>query len=243
MNLTATIATIVILLLIMIPWIWRYKIKPFFAKDELEEKIKNHPDKKRLIATNNLLQMLFKDVNANQLSRKDRKQLGIDEDAYIYGEIEFLSFFTILDKVNPRSDDVFYDLGSGSGKAVFSAALFFDLTKAYGIERLPSLFACANSQIEKLKSLMPSFDREIKFINDDFVNCDISDGTIIFINATCLSYPTWEKILDKLNKVKQGSRIIVTTKKLEDNQFKLLSHSFELMSWGMNSVNVYEKIT
>lgn len=235
---------ILTILLILIPWLWRYRIRPRFAIEELNEKLKKHPDRKRIKKTERLLATLYQDINSAQISKSDRKRFGLDQDAYIYGEIQFLSFFYLLEKIAPKPQEIFYDLGSGSGKAVFAAALFFDLTKACGIEKLPTLVKTAESLVPKIKSLDPTQrTAQIEFINDDFLQHDFSDGDIIFINATCFSYPTWEALVGKLTQLKPGSPVIVTTKKITSDQFKLISQSLELQSWGMNSVNIYEKIS
>ena len=78
------------------------------------------------------------------LSKGEREKKGLqDEKNLIYGEVEFRSFYRILRKINPAPDMVFYDLGSGTGKAVFAARLAFDFSRCIGIEILSSLHAQA----------------------------------------------------------------------------------------------------
>jgi precorrin-6B methylase 2 len=232
---------------------WRYSIRPFFEKIFIKQSIKNYPAKKKIKTSLRLLSALYKGVNSSITSLKERKRLAIKDTEFIYGEIDFLSFFTILEKVKPQPGEIFYDLGCGSGKAVFAAAFYFDLSKSCGIELLPALYILAIVQIEKAENLIKLLKQSlaenylhkiscIQFINDNFLNCNISDGDIIFINATCLSYYTWEAVVEKLTLLKHGSRVIVTTKKIHHEQFQLLSQNRELMSWGMNSVNIYMKI-
>lgn len=253
MNLIYTIFFLTILL-IWVPWLWRYKWRPYFAKSDLSRQLQNLPDGKRLNQIAGLLTTLYRGINADSLSKNERKRLGLKEDAYIYGEIDFLSFILILDKIKPQPGEVFYDLGSGSGKAVFTAALCYDMSKACGIELLPGLCKLANMQINKARTLLSLIDKKltetflhqlstIEFINSDFLNCDLSDGGIIFINATCLSYYTWEALVEKLKELRPGARIISTTKKIQNEQFEVLYQYQELMSWGMNSVNIYRKIS
>lgn len=235
---------IVAVLLVWIPWLWRYRIRPRAAKAQLKKLLKNHPEAQSLIDKENFLVELYQTVNARRISQQERKRLGITEDAFVYGEIEFLPFFTILDRVKPQSHEIFYDLGSGSGKAVMTATCYFDLSKACGIELLPGLFAAANAQIQKAYQLKKIDSRKIasiKFINDNFIEYDFSDGDIIFINATCLDYFIWEKLLTKLTCLKSGSRVIVTTKKIAHEQFEVIYSGMDLMSWGMNTVNIYRK--
>lgn len=242
---------IAILLAIWLPWLWRYKIKPYYAKDELITQLKQRPDWPIIQTKLLFLIELYKGVNASAASRKDRKRLNLQEDAFIYGEIAFLSFFNILTKVNPQPDDIFYDLGCGSGKALYTAALYFPFTKVNGIELLPALCKKAIARKEKINQLLQKEPYQnltfltnlssIHIIQDNFLNQDFSDGTIIFINATCLSYQTWQQLLDKFQQLKPGAKVIVTSKKIENPQFRLISQSLELMSWGVNSVNVYTK--
>ena len=44
----------------------------------------------------------------------------------IYGEVDFHSFARVLRKINPIPGGVFYDLGSGTAKAVFVARFMHD---------------------------------------------------------------------------------------------------------------------
>ena len=74
------------------------------------------------------------------LSKGDRERLQlVEEKSLIYGEVEFKSFYRILRKINPRPDSTFYDLGSGTGKAVYAARFAHDFGKCIGIELLESL--------------------------------------------------------------------------------------------------------
>lgn len=236
---------IFVALFVTVGWLWRYKIKPHFAKNELHEKLKHHPHWAALIKTEGFLLDLYRGLDTSSISRQERKRLGIDDDAFIYGEIEFLPFYTILEKVKPQPQEIFYDLGSGAGKAVFVAASYFNISKAYGIELLPALHDVANAQLTKAKNLCQAQKQtlaDIEFVQANFLERDITQGDIIFINATCLSYYAWEALLTKLMVLKKGSRVIVTSKRIQHPAFEVMSQTFELMSWGMNSVNIYRKI-
>lgn len=241
-----------IILLIWIPWLWRYQIKPYFATININQRLKKHPEWKKIKKTEKFLISLYRRTNSYRVSLQERKRLAYQETDYIYGEIEFLTFFTILEKVKPQPGEIFYDLGCGSGKAVFTAALFFDLSKARGIESLPKLYEIANNQLKKSKILIQSYDKDfqqfisnkishIQFFNENFLNFNFTDADIVFVNATCMSYFTWSLILEKLLLLKPGSRVIVNTKKIKHEKFDLLNQSMELMSWGINSVNIYIK--
>jgi hypothetical protein len=57
----------------------------------------------------------------------------------IYGEVDYHSFYRVLRKINPPAGGTFYDLGSGTGKAVFAARLTCDFDRCLGIEILEGL--------------------------------------------------------------------------------------------------------
>lgn len=248
------ILVLVSLLLIWLPWLWRYQLRPYFAKTDLLKDLRAHPDSEHLCQVATLLDALYKNVYSYRVSTKERARLGYQDDAFIYGEINFVSFILLLDKIKPLPGQVFYDLGSGSGKAVFTAALCYDLRKASGVELLPALCKLAKLQINKSKTLVQLSDKDrvttymhrvssIEFINDNFLHYDFSDGDLIFINATCLSYSTWAILVKKLMMLKVGSRIMTTTKKIENEAFELVYQNRELMSWGLNTVYIYRKIS
>lgn len=244
------VVLLIVILVVMIFCLWRYKIQPFYERRSLYLLLKKHPEAKGLIEKEQFLNQLFNQAQSGQISKAERKRMDIQDDAFIYGEVEFLPFYIMLDRVKPKPNEIFYDLGSGAGKATFTAAIYFDFAKAYGVELLPGLFDLANSQINKAYSLVDIKDNnksfknqiaKIEFINNNFLNVDFSDADVVFVNATCLSYPTWEKLVEKFTHLKPGSRVIVTTKKIEHPDFSQSFHGMTLMSWGMNSINVYIK--
>ena len=233
-------------------WILYNKIKPQTVRHDLLKKLQKHSDWKRIKKTEQLLVSIYKGIHADRISKMERKRRRILDDTYIYGEIDFLSFFSILEKVRPQPGEIFYDLGSGSGRAVFTAALNYDFSKAIGIEFLKGLYLVASRNIEKAKQIINTHDRyfipiylnriaSIGFINGNLLDHDISDGDIIFINATCFHYYLWQSIIERLTMLKSGSRIIVTSKKIDHPEFTLVDQSFEVMSWGLGAVNIYSK--
>lgn len=201
-----------------------------------------------------LLRVLYQRLDPRSISREDRKRLHIEKDDFTYGEVMYFSFLNLLHFAKLRQGEIFYDLGCGSGKAVFIAALCFDLQKACGIEFLPGLYQLAKSQLTHAKDWIKQHDQltqqewlkriaSIQFIHDDFLNVDIADADVVFINATCLHYDVWQSLLKKLNTLKIGSRVIVTTKSIVMDHFKLIYENPAQMSWGESYVRIYVKTT
>lgn len=90
----------------------------------------------------------------------------------------------------------FIDLGSGDGRVVFVASLF---TKAEGVEIDPELHAIA----ERMKQRLPY---TAKFVKGDFLNQNISDVDIIFLNPDSHVYALEKKLRQEM---KKGALLIV----------------------------------
>jgi hypothetical protein len=228
-------------------------IVPHIKKKALYKKLKTSSDWPRIKRTEHTLENLFKGVHAKTTSRVHRFLHFTRSKEFIYGEIDYLSFYTILEQAGLSDRDVFYDLGAGSGKAVFTASLFFNVSKSYGIELLPPLYNQANARIEKAKQLFENTNNKtekkylqqissIQFINHNFLSYDFSDADIIYVAATCLGDSTWENLIHKMAGLKPGSRVIVTTKNIQHEKFEIIYQGIDLMSWGLCPVTIY-KIT
>ena len=193
------------------------------------------------------LAVLYKLENPFKVSADYRKEQKLDQEEYIYGEIMLASFTEILSHANPQPHENYYDLGCGSGKSVFLAALLYDKINTHGIEILPPMYDLDIKLLNNLKEQLKSHPKfkinplNIHFYNDDIFEFDFSNADIIFINATCYSKKSWEKIEGKFKKLKKGARIIVNTKKLEDSCFKPIHGRYYLMSWGASYVRIYLK--
>lgn len=193
---------------------------------------------------------VFSTSNAEFISCQSREKSANTTDALIYGEIDFVSFVTILKRAEINANDVFVDLGSGAGKALQTVALYFCCKEIIGVEILPELVTHANELLLKAKTLATAKDDDhffnalsrIQCIQKDFLAYDFSMATIVFINATCFSPDLWTKIVNRLLELKINCRVIVTTKEIIHDNFMLVDQRMEAMSWGMSRVSIYKKI-
>lgn len=225
-------------------------VVPYFKKKALYRCLKTRSDWKAIEKTEHILKQLFKNDHAKIASEVYRKMRFILDKEFIYGEIDCLSFYTLLERTQPAPQDVFYDLGSGTGKAVFTVALFFEVSKACGVELLPPLYTKANATRNKamllFKNNRSDFGKKmlksvntIQFMNDSFLHIDFSEATIIYVAATCLSDTTWESLIHKMAQLSPGTRIIVATKSIKHSRFELIYKGIDLMSWGLCPVSIY----
>ena len=177
-----------------------------------------------------------------ELSKKAR--VTGDAFEYTYGEIEFIPFIALIAMTKPTPNTRFYDLGCGTGKAVISCAMVFEMGHYCGIELFKELSDAALTQKERLTQLSAYENRakKITFIHDNFLNADLSDATLIFINATALIGPTWEKLNEKLSKTPPGSVVICTTKKLISTAFYVTNITKVEMSWGITVAYIHRSV-
>ncbi len=180
-----------------------------------------------------VFQQLYVDVNGFTLSKQARR--GRDAFAYVYGEIEFEPFIALLSLCHPSSSTVFYDLGSGTGKAVLACAMVYNVKKSCGIEFFSSLHQQAELQKQRLKEIPDYLEKTkcIEFREADFLQARFDDATLIFINATGFFGETWTAASKCIEQIKPGSLAISTSKPLSSNLFVTLRVTQVEMSWGI----------
>ena len=82
----------------------------------------------------------------------------------------------------------------------------------------------------------------LRIAADDFLNQDISEADIVFINATCFD-DFFDDVIIKLRTLKVGARIILSTVNLDDiGGFELCYAKLHLMSWGLNTIRIYQRV-
>jgi SAM-dependent methyltransferase len=184
---------------------------------------------------------LFAGVNGFALSRQARVKCDAME--YTYGEIDFLSFIALLSLTKPNAKTVFYDLGSGTGKAVFACAMVFNVQKSCGIELFNLLHESALKQQQKFHQF-PDYKATattVHFVNTDFLNADFSDATLIFINATALFGDSWRALNQRLDELSGDVTVITTSKKLTSAFFVLNKITRVEMSWGVVTAYIHHR--
>ena len=169
--------------------------------------------------------------------------------AYIYEYIKRFYSKTI-------NEGIFYDLGSGTGKAIIAMSLMHKFKKVIGLEYLENLIKLSqgikqnynktiNEIFEKNKRLF-SFDKPniIEFIQGDFLKHNWENASIIFANSTCFSMDMINNIANKANKeCKSGTIIITFTKKLNklNSDWELREGFRRLMTWGIATIYIHKR--
>ena len=110
------------------------------------------------------MRQLYKDTRGIEICKQDKSTIeelrhGQSDQSLTYGEVVSTSFETILGEalhmLGRDTDVVFYDLGSGTGKACITAVLCCPgVTRSVGLELVPSLHNAAAQCLSHLLSAM-----------------------------------------------------------------------------------------
>lgn len=165
---------------------------------------------------------------------KEGAQTGVSKDNLVYGETPLITMRDILKEAGVTKRDIFYDLGSGRGMTVFLANLYFAIPAA-GIEALPTM-ADKSYKIKEKMGL-----KEVQFYQGNFLQADISFGTIFYIAGTTFDDETIQKLKKKLSGFKKGVKIITLSFPIESPYFKLIKKKRFKFSWGEAEVCFHER--
>lgn len=154
-----------------------------------------------------------------------------------YGETGYDSIESIVNQYQEyfNENTVFYDLGSGLGKIVIHIGVKYNPKKSCGIEY---------SQERYLKSLelLSYFDntKNITFINDNILNCDLSDATVIYTDNTL--FPT--NIDSLIYQLIPKNCLVISRKHFKDSRLnnELIKDGFTIpTNYGTNTINTFLK--
>lgn len=188
-----------------------------------------------------IFQRLYQHVDGFQLSQQARKKQDAIE--YTYGEIEFLPFIALLSLVDLDHKTIFYDLGSGVGKAVLACAMVYPIKKCIGIELLPELYHAACNQTAQLATQLDYVEKakKIEFVLGDFLKVNLDEATLIFVNSTTILGSVWESLCKRLNGLPRLQTLITTSKTITPHDSFHISCTKIEMSWGIVEVYIHTK--
>jgi len=198
------------------------------------------------------LETSYENVDGYSISRKVKKRMrdeGFFEETegLTYGEVRIDEFAALLhESITSFAPNAktFADIGSGTGKAVFAAAIAMNskLESFIGVEIVEELHDTAVRVLDDLKGSNAIKGIEFHFgdsfeIEDKWVHADV-----IFAPTTCFTDDLMSRLEQALEKLAPGTLVITTTRKLKCKRAeKLLARrckyakgSLEFMVWKIN---------
>lgn len=171
---------------------------------------------------------------------KDQFSIAIEEgyllfpdskEELTYGEAIWKSIDKIFKFIQPKSNQKFYDLGCGIGRICFFANIEYDLDVT-GIELIPTF-------VDNAQKISYKHDlKNIRFIEEDWLNLSFDDADIIYIAATCLEEDTLNLLKEKLEKLKENTYIISVSHPMDSDRIKLIKKMYLPFSWGKAEVYI-----
>lgn len=188
------------------------------------------------------------------LSSQERDEKKLNHSTLVYGEIKFDSFGIAFEKIKNKYGGLqkpggkFYDIGSGTGKPTFAAALLHDFDSCTGIEILEGLYSASLELLEIwnteiVPDLPPRKQKTVvQFLNEDATKRDWSDADMWFANSTCFDEALMAKLATIADKMKIGTFCVTFTKRLPSAKWQVLEHQVYTMSWGNATVYIQKKV-
>ena len=150
----------------------------------------------------------------------------------------------------------FYDLGSGTGKGVLSAALIHPFTKCVGIEYLKQLHLFALDMLEQYNQSIDNVIEEYKLIyfkefnvvpkivcvNNDFLKEKWINASFILANSTCFTQELFDDIGVKAEfECSEGTVVVTFSKRLNmlSSDWVVDTGFRRMMTWGIATVYVH----
>lgn len=150
-----------------------------------------------------------------------------------FGETPYFTALEILKEARLEPGETLYDMGSGRGKMVFTAALAFR-ARAVGVELLTTYQRFAR-KIQKALRL----EREVEFRLDDFTLVEVFDADVVYIAGSIFESDTRAELLALVDQLQPGSRWISVGWASEHPLLELESARERLFSWGFETVYQY----
>ena len=174
-----------------------------------------------------------------------------DEDSLTYGEIEFVPFLHLLGRLNLPPGGVFCDLGAGSGRAVFAAALTGLFRACLGVELLPHLCAAAEGLRAALHCHADEYGVSgVSLPEIAFVEADLADAAVwahadtVYVASLCFSDSLMQALVAAGAGLRRGARMLSLARLPVESRrfFALDACEHMVMSWGECDVYLYRRL-
>lgn len=190
---------------------------------------------------------LYEGVEGYPLSHQARNRLGTEDRSLTYGEVTPEGFLEVLAKAAPVPGETFYDLGSGTGRAVILAAMAHPFGRLVGIELLDTLHQAAvavGARFDaEVRPNLPAPQKEatLELRGGDFLQADLSDAGVIFMQSNCFEPPLMKALLKKFESLPSGVRILALGQFLNAPHLDLEETGPCELGWGSSYFAFYRR--
>jgi len=177
-------------------------------------------------------------------AKRQQRESGVFIDGIQYGEVDPAAFAAALSWCAPRADETFVDLGSGSGKAVLTAAALHSLASATGVEIMRPLHEAAMRAHEAMLAadVGALLTTCVRFECGDALEHPWTECDLVFVSLTCFTDEMVERVAADAHRLRPGSRLLCTSRALETSALRLLRR--EPIKYGRGTLTflAYERV-
>ena len=162
-----------------------------------------------------LLRHILSKVYNHSVKEPDKLNLYEPFSPEVYGETSFELIAQMVKAIPFRSDEVFFDLGSGVGQVVLQVAASTNIKACFGIEKAVTPAGYALEMDKQFRSWMkwhgktysPYMLEKGDFL-DESNRTKITEASVIFVNNFAFGPNVDHKLKQKFTSLKDGTRII-----------------------------------
>lgn len=177
-------------------------------------------------------------------AKRQQREEGVFLDGIQFGEVRPESFLTALGWCDPQPGESFIDLGSGTGKAVLTAAAAYKLKSCAGVELLRPLHDAGVLALERCRGTLRTVDVHLECSDALAFPWNRGDYSLVFVSLTCFTDEMVEQIREGASKLPKGARLLVTSRPLDNSALRLIRR--DKLPYGarggMMSFLAYERI-
>ena len=235
----------------------RGEMATFDASRAIFEQIR--PEVMRLMAFEEIREM-EREEEEEESRQKGSRSRRKSRNNFVYGEVVLEPFFEFVSRSSElctptKETKKYYDLGSGSGKSVFIAALTGKFSFAGGSEILKCLHGVATTVVEDYKQIIEPMmkrrnsNRKMKTelrvdLNDIFSpECVRMWSQCEYVFCNCLTWEDgqMESLARAAEHLKEGSIFVTVLLPLPSDKFEVIAEEECLFSWGGKAPLVVHK--
>ena len=161
-------------------------------------------------------------------NRPRKRLLGLT-----YGETPLYSFGMMMDWAQPKKNDIFLELGSGTGRLSLMVSKTIGL-RCVGIDCIAPFVQNANMIAKRLHI-------SCTFEEGDFFEYSWADADILYITATASTEEQIQRMSEKCRELKEGARLLSLTHPPQSDCMTRLGMKMMDFSWGATAVFLSER--
>jgi len=186
---------------------------------------------------------VFNKSKGGSISQEERNDKELHGPEYTYGEIEVIYFIDLLKTVYTKKGGVFWDLGSGAGKALIAAALGYNsFDEICGVEQLEGLYTLSIETINKYCTKTNTDRSLFNVIKGDMRTIDWSNADVIYVSSICFPDDFIKELAEKGKSLKKGTIILSLKVWHPKSEYKIINNIQLKMTWGKTGLYIIEKL-